>query len=58
MPKVGYQQSGGLWLVGRAGHEVNLPNLRGLRHLQALVAHPNTAVDALSLVIVQMGSVL
>jgi hypothetical protein len=45
-----HQQSGGLWLVGRVGHEVNLPDLRGLRHLQALVARPNTAVDVLSLV--------
>jgi hypothetical protein len=45
-----HQQPGGLWLVGGAGQEVSLPNLRGLHHLRALVAQPDISVDALSLV--------
>jgi len=35
-----HQQPGGLWLVGGAGQEISLPNLRGLHHLRALVAQP------------------
>jgi hypothetical protein len=43
------QQAGGLWLVGRPGAEVSLPDLRGLHHLRALVAAPDTLIPALTL---------
>jgi hypothetical protein len=43
------QQSGGLWLVGRDGTEVSLPDLRGLHHLHALVSTPDTLIPVLTL---------
>jgi tetratricopeptide (TPR) repeat protein len=53
-----HEQSGGLWLIGRVGHQMTLPNLRGLHHLQALVARPNTAIDVLHLVKADGGMAL
>ncbi|GAB7003335.1 hypothetical protein JCM18899A_08060 [Nocardioides sp. AN3] len=45
-----HQQPGGLWLVGREGATFVLPRMRGLVHLQALLATPDTDTTAASLV--------
>ena len=44
------EQAGGLWQVGRPGHEVTLPDLRGLHQLHALLSRPDTGVLATDLV--------
>lgn len=43
------EQAGGLWRVGRPGHEVTLPDLRGLHQLRVLVSRPDTPVPAVDL---------
>jgi hypothetical protein len=45
-----HQQRGGLWLVGREGATFVLPQMRGLTHLRALLASPDSNVSASSLV--------
>jgi hypothetical protein len=44
------RQPSGLWLVGRAGSEVAVPDLRGLHHLHALISRPDITVPVLTLV--------
>jgi hypothetical protein len=41
-----HEQPGGLWLVGREGATFVLPRMRGLTHLHALLARPDTEVAA------------
>lgn len=41
-----HPQPGGTWLVGRASATVALPQMRGLRHLHALLHQPDTDISA------------
>ena len=49
------RDAAGTWTVGRDGATVNLPDLKGLHHLRALVQRPGVEVAALDLVAVAEG---